>query len=132
MEAKTHYYIGIDWGRARSGLALADSEVRVASALAEVATADLTEKMLQLKAEYRDVLFIVGLTGQEKESDNFKEVSRLKRAWEKLGLAVELQEEFFSTRQAIDNLKDLNQKRLSKRDNAEAARIILQSWLDKV
>jgi len=48
-----------------------------------------------------------------------------------LGVQVKYQEEMFSTKMAQDSLKEKGAKKIKELDNQEAARIILQSWLDK-
>ncbi len=130
-DAKTQYYIGLDWGVVRCGLALADSEVQVASVLGEVETSQLIQKMKDLKKEYPSPIIILGTTKQLKSSKNTPEINQVKKQLEAEGLEVRLQEEFFSTRQAIANRKLAHKKNPSKDDNAEAARIILQSWLER-
>ena len=46
-------------------------------------------------------------------------------------IRIEFQNEMFTTKMAQDNLIERGMKGVQARDDEEAARIILQSWLDK-
>jgi RNase H-fold protein (predicted Holliday junction resolvase) len=46
-------------------------------------------------------------------------------------MKIEYQEEMFTTKQAQRNLIEKGVKGIKKFDDQEAARIILQGWLDK-
>ncbi|HHX58263.1 MAG TPA: pre-16S rRNA-processing nuclease YqgF [Candidatus Moranbacteria bacterium] len=127
----TSYYIGLDWGEARCGLALADSELKVATALEEIATNKLKERLSWFRQEYGNPIIILGVPGKGHLTENWNKIKKIKQELEGEDWIVETHEEFFSTKEAISNLKAAQKKKINKRDNMEAARIILQSWLEK-
>ncbi len=126
----TKYYLGIDWGEKKSGLAIADNEVRIASPLEEVETRDLVKTIEGLNEGYSFSKVILGSISQGKINSNKNKTKSLKEALEKKGFDVASEEESFSTRLAQQNLSETQEKGISKKDNAESARIILQSWID--
>lgn len=132
-------YLGIDLGRARIGLALADDILRSARPLKAVRhrnlEADLAE-IGQVAREYEVTQAVVGLPlhmdGTEGES------ARMARAFaprlsSALGVPVDLFDERLSTFEAEERLRE---RGVSARDmkalvDAEAAAVILQGWLDR-
>ncbi len=132
-------YLGIDLGRARIGLALADDVLRAARPLSAVQrkneAADLAA-IGDVAREYEVTRAVVGLPlnmdGTEGPS------SRLARAFApRLAAAlrgpVDLFDERLSTFEAEDRLRA---RGVSARDmkglvDAEAAAVILQGWLDR-
>ena len=127
---KPECFLCVDWGASRCGLAVADSETRIATGVEEVEKENLIERIEQLNEERIFSKVIIG----EASHEGFKKGQKTKYLEEdlkKLGLEVEFEEEFFSTKQAQQNLAQIGKKRISKNDNIESARIILQSWLDR-
>ncbi len=128
MEDKLIKYLGIDWGKARLGLALADSETKIATPFKVVK--DLNEIMEAIKDEEIDVV-VVGKPYQISNIDypisiqfiNF--ISILKK---KANLPIKLVDERLSSK-AADQLAG-NKKTKASRD-AVAAMLILQSYLDR-
>jgi RNase H-fold protein (predicted Holliday junction resolvase) len=57
-------------------------------------------------------------------------ILQLSQNLKNLGVDVEYEEEMFTTKMAENNLKERGEKNIQKYDDQEAARIILQSWLD--
>jgi putative holliday junction resolvase len=131
-------YLGLDVGRARIGLALADDVLRTARAHRTVPrqgdAADL-DAIAEVAAAFEVTRAVVGLPlnmdGTEGSS------ARLARGFAakleaRLGLPVELHDERLSTFEASTRLREQG---LSARDqkgviDAEAAAVILQGWLD--
>ncbi len=130
------YYIGIDWGLNRTGLAIADDELKIATVLGEVETNNLIEKIKELQLEYDFSKVVFGNLSQSgqfagKEDDIIKEQkNKLLTKIKDLGVEVILAEEMLSTKMAQQNLLERGQKMVSKKDNGESAKIILQGWLD--
>ncbi len=131
-------YLGIDLGRARIGLALADDVLRSARPLGAVErrneSADLGA-IGELAREYEVTRAVVGLPlnmdGTEGPS------ARLARAFaprlsEALGVPVDLFDERLSTFEAEDRLRarGVSAREMKSRVDAEAAAVILQGWLD--
>lgn len=124
------YFLGIDWGAKRTGLAIADNETKIATGLTEIKSEKLLQKIKQLNEQYNFSQVIVGRASHPAFKGK-KDIDILAKDLARLGLAVELEEEFFSTKLAQQNLVQAQKKGISKMDNVEAARIILQSWMDK-
>jgi putative Holliday junction resolvase len=131
-------YLGIDVGRARIGLALADDVLRMARAHGTVSrrgeAVDL-DAIAEVAAAFEVELAVVGLPLNMDGSEGSS--ARLARAFAakvatRLDLPVELHDERLSTFEASTRLRDQG---LSARDqkgliDAEAAAVILQGWLD--
>ena len=131
-------YLGVDVGRARIGLALADDVLRTARPHATVArrsdAADLAA-IGEVAAAFEVTLAVVGLPlnmdGTEGDSARFARgfAGKLGAA---LGVPVELQDERLSTFEAEGRLRAQGVKARDQRGriDAEAAAVILQAWLD--
>jgi putative Holliday junction resolvase len=131
-------YLGLDVGRARIGLALADDVLRTARAHATVArrgdTADL-DAIAEVASAFEVTRAVVGLPLNMDGTEGGS--ARLARAFAgklglRLGLPVEFHDERLSTFEASTRLREQG---LSARDqkgliDAEAAAVILQGWLD--
>jgi putative Holliday junction resolvase len=131
-------YLGLDVGRARIGLALADDVLRTARAHATVprhgGAADL-DAIAEVAARYEVTRAVVGLPLNMDGTEGTS--ARLARAFAaslaaRLGVPVELHDERLSTFEASSRLREQG---LSARDqkgivDAEAAAVILQGWLD--
>ncbi len=117
--------LGIDYGRARIGLAIADSEMRIASAYGVLDNDKyLLQKLAAIIEKEEITQAIIGKTDSAKKLADF--------ITEKLKIEVEYQNEMFTTKLAHQNLKEKGMKGIKRFDDQEAARIILQSWLDSM
>lgn len=89
-----------------------------------------------MQAEYGDLQIIFGYLNQSEqfageESDGIKEQkNKLLTKIKNLGVKIILAEEMLSTKMAQQNLLESGRKMVSKKDNGESAKIILQGWLD--
>jgi putative Holliday junction resolvase len=131
--------LGVDLGRVRIGLALADDVLRTARALRVVTrrteAADLGA-IGDAAREYEVDRVVVGLPinmdGTEGPSARLARAfaPKLERA---LGVPVELFDERLSTFEAEIRLRDqgFSAKDRRSRVDAEAAAVILQGWLDR-
>ena len=130
--ANISHYLGVDFGKAKIGLAVADSETRIAfsfgvlsgyarSGAAGKNDKNIFEKIGEIVEKKGIDRIIVGSEGKEFG----------KRLEKKLNISVEYQNELFSTQQAERNLIEKGAKKIKRFDDQEAARIILQSWLDR-
>ena len=122
-------YLGIDWGEKRIGLALGDSETKIATPFKTVENVD--EVALVVESEEIDAV-VVGKPYQinnlqlpiSKQFENF--FNELKN---NLKISVELVDERLSSK-AADALAG-DKKTKASRDEI-AAMLILQSYLDKI
>lgn len=126
------YYLGIDYGESRVGLAFADKEIKIAFSWGIIKNdksffANLSEiiKSKKIKKVIIGMPFFIGF---EKKEYAGKKIGDLLQ--KKIGVNVAYQNEMFSTKIAHSNLKKQGKKEIKKYDDKEAARIILQAWLD--
>jgi putative Holliday junction resolvase len=121
-------YIGIDWGEKRIGLALGDSEIKIASPFKVVNKVDEIIKII--KDEEIGAIII----GEPKPMSNAeykmskKYADFLKELKEKIKIKIYVIDERLTSKAADALVGDKKTK--SPRD-AIAAMIILQSWFDK-
>lgn len=131
-------YLGIDVGRARIGVALADEVLRTARPLRVVERrGDVPDLALlaEVAAEFEVTQAVVGLPlnmdGTEGPSADFARRFAAKLG-EALRVPVALQDERLSTFEAQSRLRErgLSAKASRPLVDAEAAAVILQDWLD--
>lgn len=128
--------MGIDYGKSKVGLAMADSEMRMAFSYGTLKNdKNLRRKLAEIIERENVSKVIIGenqhpsvASGHPPSSEGRKIGEWIKN---ELKAEVEYQEEMFTTRQAQRNLIEKGVKGIKKFDDQEAARIILQSWLDK-
>jgi putative transcription antitermination factor YqgF len=130
--AKESSFLGLDFGRAKIGLALADGETKMAFALGALKNdRQFQAKLKKIILENKVGKIVIGKTKHEKDLQSSEEKLKFGKELEnKLGISVEFFEEMFTTKMAHENLKMHGGKKLAQFDDQEAARIILQSWLD--
>ncbi|MEQ1438652.1 Holliday junction resolvase RuvX [Fontimonas sp. SYSU GA230001] len=132
-------FLAFDYGEKRIGVAVGDDLTRSARALAAVAGNDWPS-LDKLVSEWRPSALIVGLPLHEDGSE--QRTTAAARAFAtQLGartrLPVHLADERYSSRAADDLLRDARAsgrmtRRVRKGDrDAQAARVILQQWLEQ-
>jgi putative Holliday junction resolvase len=132
-------FLGLDVGRATVGLALADDVLRTARALRTLRRSGDGREMAEIgrvAEEYEVTRAVVGLPlnmdGTEGASARLARAfaARLEAA---LRIPVELQDERLSTFEAQGRLRErgIPARRQKAVVDAEAAAVILQSWLDR-
>jgi putative Holliday junction resolvase len=131
-------YLGIDVGRARIGVALADDVIRTARPLRVVErrgdVPDLAV-LAEVAAEFEVTQAVVGLPlnmdGTEGGSAAFARRFAAKLS-EALGGPVAFQDERLSTFEAQTRLRErgLSSREQRPHVDAEAAAVVLQDWLD--
>ena len=132
-------YLGVDLGRARIGLALADDVLRQARPFRVVQRHGEAKDLAAIAAaarEYEVERAVLGLPLNMDGSEG--PAARLSRAFAPrlaaaLGVPVELFDERLSTFEAEMRLRDrgISAKDARARVDAEAAAVILQGWLDR-
>lgn len=132
-EPEISHYLGIDYGATDMGLAIADSETRIASALGVVKNdKNLIQKIAEIAAENGISQIIIGVPSYINRDNIEYGGEKLGGILEKqLKVKVDYQNEMFTTKMAQANLIEKGVKGIKKHDDEEAARIILQDWLDK-
>jgi putative Holliday junction resolvase len=125
-------YLGIDWGEKKIGLAIADEETKLAFAQEIIFNDyDVFNNLEKVINEHSIQKIIIGITQQETQTDNQIKIKAFAQELEnRFELFIDFAEEMFSTREAQENLKSQNLKQIDKKDDAESARILLQSYLD--
>jgi RNase H-fold protein (predicted Holliday junction resolvase) len=118
------HFLGVDWGESKCGLALADSENKLALGLKEVQQKELINEIKNIGKEFFIKRIILGEVSNKLFDQDILALENLK-------IEISLENEKFSTLLAQKNLAETNKKKISKNDNVESARIILQTWLDR-
>ncbi|HRZ95086.1 MAG TPA: Holliday junction resolvase RuvX [Candidatus Moranbacteria bacterium] len=132
-DPKTSHYLGIDFGRSKVGLAMADSETKIAFAYTTIDNdKDFLQKLVKIIQENSINKIIIGFPAYINKENVEYEGEHLGKLIKKLvDIDIEYQNEMFTTKMAQDNLIERGVKHVKNQDDQEAARIILQSWLDK-
>ncbi|HBI17635.1 MAG TPA: Holliday junction resolvase RuvX [Candidatus Moranbacteria bacterium] len=133
MNEKIKNYLGIDWGKSKIGLALADGETKMAFTYGTLKNdKNIIASICEIikKEEITTVVMGVPVYFDKKEETFFgkKMAEKIKEA---TGVEIIFQNEIFSTQSAQKNLIQAGSKKISA-DDAEAARVILESYLDNV
>ena len=126
-------YLGIDWGTAKLGVALAHAETRIALPYSTLPNDKNTVTAVGKIIVAEGVgTVIIGVPVYAHEADTEYLVETLGRLLaEHFSVVVAYQNEMFTTKMAQANLIERGEKAVGKHDDEEAARIILQEWLDK-
>lgn len=125
--------LGIDWGASKIGLAIAYNDMPIATALSIVKNDQCVfDKIHEVIEKYDIDCIVVGRSTHKTHTDCSKKIDYfMTQCKEQCGIKnIVTIDEIFSTRQAQYNLKDANKKNITQHDDAEAARIILQQYLD--
>ncbi len=132
-------YLGIDYGTKRIGLAVGDDGTRIASPIETIESfndvADLVRRIAAVAEEYQVDAFVVGLpmnmdgTEGEQAKITRRFGDRLEHA---TGKDVHYFDERLSSASARELLQpaDLTRKKRHAREDAVAAQVILQAFLD--
>lgn len=137
--AEISHILSIDFGEAKVGLAMADTETKIAFAYTTLKNdKNFLANLLAIMEKENIKTVIIGAP----KFSNLKSKSNLekRKEYQKLGSLIEKNrpkiqvffvDEMFSTKMAQINLKEKGTKKIKRFDDQEASRIILQSWLDK-
>lgn len=133
-------YLGLDVGNKRVGVAVGNSDARIASPLAVIERGALEHdaaQLLDLAREYEVEMVIVGLPRHADDSQSEQEA--LTRAYvqqlqSSTGLRFRFQDERYSTFAALDSqrARGVNEKRGRATIDAAAAAVILQDFFDSL
>jgi putative Holliday junction resolvase len=124
--------LGIDWGQKKIGLAVAEPEISIASAFGVIENNEQVFDKIKTIVDDNDVdMIVIGKSPHLSQLDNVKLIEEFgNTCCDYTNVAIIFAPEMFSTREAHTNLKSAGKKNIQANDDAEAARIILQQYLD--
>ncbi len=133
MSEEPKNYLGIDWGASAVGVSYADAETRMAFPLPTLPNDRNLFRALGDIIVGKDVgTVVVGVPSYvNREVIPYDGELFGMELGKRFPIRVAYQDEMFTTKMAEANLKERGAKKISRFDDAEAARIILQEWLDK-
>ena len=125
-------YLGLDWGMAKVGVALGHTETGVALAYGVLQNdAKLLENIGLLLQKEEVGTVVVGIHKNDTYQGEHEGEKLGKLIAERFGVTVAYQDEMFTSKMAQSNLIAQGYSQASAHDDAEAASILLQSWIDK-
>jgi putative Holliday junction resolvase len=129
---KTKYYLGVDYGQSKIGLAIADSETQIAFAYDTIKNdKDLLQNVLDIVRKEKIETVVIGVPKRTGDKKVAYAGEKLGKALGEKEIDVVYQDEIYSTKIARENLKEKGLRDINRFDDAEAARIILGSFLQK-
>jgi putative transcription antitermination factor YqgF len=125
-------YLGIDYGKSDVGLALADEETEIAFVYKTIKNdKNFLQNLAEIIKKENVKTIIIGVPSYINRENVEYDAEKLGKLIEKnLKTEVEYQNEMFTTKMAQANLIERHVKGIKRFDDQEAARIILQEWLD--
>ncbi len=127
-------YLGLDWGASKIGVAFADAETRMAFALFTFKNdRDFLDRLGDVFREKSIGTVVIGVASHVNRTDAVSGGERLGDAIRAAYLSIDVayQEEMFTTKMAMANLREHGIRDMARFDDRESARIILQEWLDR-
>lgn len=126
-------YLGLDWGKAKIGVALAHEETRLALAYGVLKNDETFLQNIGALIEKEEIgTIVIGIHKNDTFVGEHEGEKLGKRIAEAFQVAIEYQDEMFTSKMAQQNLISKGYTEVSAHDDAEAASILLQSWLDKM
>ena len=126
-------YLGIDWGAANIGVALAHQETGVALPYTTIKNdTDVFSRLGEIIVLEDIATVVIGIPEYPYRVRELSDAEMFGRVLgERFGVTVAHQNEMFTTKMAESNLIEQGIKGASKQNDEEAARIILQEWLSR-
>jgi putative Holliday junction resolvase len=127
----TRYFVGLDWGKSKIGIALADDETRMAFAHSILRNdATFLPSLGVILREHAVETLVIGMPTNYVYGNQVGDEAREfgKRIGDRFLVKVMFFQEMFTTKMAQSNL--LQSGKSKHKDDQEAARLILQGWLD--
>lgn len=125
-------YLGLDWGQAKIGVALAHAETRLAMAYGVLPNDDKLLDALGNFFEQEEIgTVVIGIHKSDTYQGEHEGEKLGKLIAERFSVVVEYQDEMFTSKMAQQNLISKGYKQSSAHDDAEAASILLQSFLER-
>ncbi|MCX6761635.1 MAG: RuvX/YqgF family protein [Candidatus Moranbacteria bacterium] len=129
---KTKYFLGVDYGESKIGLAIADSETRIAFVYGTIKNdKELLQNILAIIKKESIGTVVIGVPKRMGDKKIIYAGEKLGKSLEENGINITYQDEIYSTKIARENLKEKELRDINRFDDAEAARIILDSFLQK-
>lgn len=126
-------FLGIDWGSRDVGVALAHAETGIAIPfMTECNDAGLADRLAVLINQENIGTVVIGIpshVNRERVEYPGEKFGRLLAV--KANVRICYQDEMFTTKLAHQALIGRGEKAVGKHDDAEAARIILQQWIER-
>jgi putative transcription antitermination factor YqgF len=126
-------YLGVDWGLRDIGIALAHGETRIAIPFMTERNDDgFLERIGRLIVDEGVATVVIGIPSHTNRQEvEYPGEVLGRRLNEKFGVSISYQDEMFTTKLAQQALIQRGERHVGKKDDAEAASIILQQWLDR-
>jgi len=126
-------YLGIDYGESKVGLAIADSEVRIAFAYGRLKNDKFfRQNLLEIIKKEKISQAIIGIPSRINHKETVYSGEILGDYLKKVAkISIAYQNEMYSTKLARENIKEKGLRDINRFDDEESARIILDSWLSK-
>lgn len=126
-------YLGIDWGSADIGVALAHGETRIALGYTTLRNdQDLLNRLGEIIQSENIGTVVIGIPSYaHREAGKYPGEKFGELLLKHFPVEIAYQDEMFTTRMAQTHLIERGMKQVSKHDDEESARIILSTWLDK-
>ncbi len=129
--SKISYILGIDYGKSKVGLAIADSETRIAFCYGTLKNdKDFYKNLIAIIKNENVNMVVIGVPSYINSEDVEYDSERLGEYLRNIEkIEVDYCNEMFSTKMARENLKEKGIKSIGEFDDEESARIILEWWL---
>lgn len=126
-------YMGLDWGKSDVGVALADEPNRIAYAHVTLQNdKNLVNALGKIIMEKGIKTVVIGIPSPINREEVVYVGEKLGEVLEQnFGVVAEYQNEMFTTKLAMTYLISKGVHGVKQYDDQEAARIILQDWLDR-
>lgn len=127
------FYMGIDWGKSDVGVALADKLSRIAYAYKTLQNdKNLVGSLGKIIMEKGVKTVVIGIPSPINREEVMYAGEKLGEVLEQnFGVISEYQNEMFTTKLATTYLVSKGVRGIKQYDDQEAARIILQDWLER-
>jgi putative Holliday junction resolvase len=128
--------MGIDYGLKKTGIAVSDKDLTMSLPVCVINTSSqevLLQKITNLISQYEIGFFVLGIPDESRySSEIYRKFANLLE--QKFRMPIFLEDETYTSRIADEMLKDigLNRKKRNRIDDQISAKLILDSFLDKV
>lgn len=125
-------YLGFDWGAAKIGVAIAHAETRLALAYGALKNDEEIMEEIGILIEKEGIgTVVIGVHVNDTFVAKHEGEALGERLAKQFAVRVAYQDEMFTSKMAQGNLVAQGYRKVATLDDAEAARILLQSFLDK-